>query len=1179
MKVKRSEMNMFRKVFAVFLTMMVLLQTTPLSLPVRAETVITYSNTQYEEGFKFWWKGNGVYENGREECDMEWDKIRLSLPKKPNGSDLPKTIMVTINGKTYTQGFNFTLWYAKHVVVYGDYAQPGLNPRLQVVGGNRDWKTKRDDPDCGTYYEKGSERGEYRYHGYDVAGNRYSNTDFPVDSPSKGMNNYTWLFMPWRTDHARITHASESIWNQAAEAADRGIQGKNNSNELVRLWISKMYKDETSSGDDTDDVSKYTYLDFSKTSDSPDGEDGQNMGAHYYANIMSPPTVKYPGEAKLWIVDSNLKPTSKYRTTFINTIETKCDTPVEVTGNVVSPTLRDIRDMGKANQNKYLDEKIDVVLQVKGTLKDLEFVKDPVLVTTQYTRNDMLEGTKAWTLGMPSSVEKTQYTTNVAPTNADSYTDGKFTVKMSRRTILDAVKDPVKKGVIAVPVTAEAHFYDKKAADKTHKVIANGTINVDFTATPLAPQEETALEEILTPPPVVVEPNVILPDPAFDIVPYRPIDNVDHSKVASKTLYVDGKPVDYNTFFSGSYTFGETGYDRLANIIVRFISTDGTESFVSRWIRVLNTKPRVQFRMVGEWKENRKMTLNNTSLEANTPEVIAAYPINQYTWTTGSLTGSNSDIKTGTLTDMLREFTFKAPGSYRITLVGTNTLGRVSDPYILEFEILPDTPPAIICELDNVSLARGEALGAYVFEAVSTDGDEIENTKVELYYDSNNDGDPEQLVNTWNNVLNGEFPIYTPDKLGMYRYKITSTDRMKGDMIPGHVMAEDAKVKTIERDFWVDNYVPQTGLYIDIPIVRPEIDVYIMLDKNLPQEKTDSVKTGRMDLNNYLRLNNINPRVEIWDMKTYTYSQPASTSRGTGTSYPPSTTSYSSNGYSGTLTRYSVSDNGSNQDFGSYQTKTESRTFTASWSNTNVHYGTVKPYTDNFYETSPAPSSYPINSDGYVGNIPRTGTVMTSDTGKVVSGNNWTWSRTFVASYSGTLSKTVQYWVSDWRWVSNYTGFYSGTICKDVRQPYTDPFRATSDKYILYVSDEGISELPDLNMVQSKATGSLILVTGEEAKVQTAFSGHVDSSQPIEDAVTQALDFIIQHNPAVEQRVVLAGSETFNMSVDDFDQENDPLVEKKFQYVQEANYFDNSTGMESYAVSQYSDTAGWWTTP
>ena len=69
-------------------------------------------------------------------------------------------------------------------------------------------------------------------------------------------------------------------------------------------------------------------------------------------------------------------------------------------------------------------------------------------------------------------------------------------------------------------------------------------------------------------------------------------------------------------------------------------------------------------------------------------------------------------------------------------------------------------------------------------------------------------------------------------------------------------------------------------------------------------------------MSNWLLGKNIIPNVNIWNMKTYTYSQPASTSRNTGSSYPSSSIAYSSNGYSGTLTRTSVSNNDYSRDNG-----------------------------------------------------------------------------------------------------------------------------------------------------------------------------------------------------------------------------------------------------------------------
>ena len=169
----------------------------------------------------------------------------------------------------------------------------------------------------------------------------------------------------------------------------------------------------------------------------------------------------------------------------------------------------------------------------------------------------------------------------------------------------------------------------------------------------------------------------------------------------------------------------------------------------------------------------------------------------------------------------------------------------------------------------------------------------------------------------------------------------------------------------------------------------------------------------------------------------------------------------------------------------------------------------------------------------------------------------------------------MQVWVPDWRWVSDYTGYYSGTIYNYVRQPYIDPFRSTSSKYVVYVSDGNVSELSDLQYVLSMSDAKLILIGQDSIKNQIGYDYFIQNNKPIDQLIQQALDYIAQSSPAVQKYYVIAGQDTFNMNTANFDEENDPIIKEEFQYVQNPNYFDNPTGMDSYSVSEYSDTSNW----
>jgi hypothetical protein len=453
-----------------------------------------------------------------------------------------------------------------------------------------------------------------------------------------------------------------------------------------------------------------------------------------------------------------------------------------------------------------------------------------------------------------------------------------------------------------------------------------------------------------------------------------------------------------------------------------------------------------------------------------------------------------------------------------------------------------------------------------------------------------------------------------------------------------------------------------TDIYVNVPVVKPEIDMYIMMDKNLNDAKKQYITGNRINFNNFLRTKNILPKIETWDMKTYQYSQTTSDTRYTGESYPSSSISYSSGGYSGTLYLDRFVDNGEYRDFGRYETRTESKEFTRTHSNTvtktywddkltdttesnpapsskhisedgysgNIpKVGTYGPYnyrvfekyygsreftrthsntvTDYYYggsllestNSSPAPTSKYINEDGYSGYIYRTGTngpynrkegytyymgyicwyvQQTFEAvycGSLEKLKSYKTSEDYESTYRGTLTKSIQVWVPDMRWVNDYIGYYSGTVYKDVRQPYTNPFRATSDKYVVYISDGSVNELSDLKMVMSKADAGLILVGGSTIKNQISHDHYISKDKPIDTIMQEVLDYIAVNSPAVEKHYVLAGIDTFDIKTMDFDEENDPIVERKYQYVQNQNYFDNPTGMESFAAVDFSEDSNW----
>ena len=694
---------------------------------------------------------------------------------------------------------------------------------------------------------------------------------------------------------------------------------------------------------------------------------------------------------------------------------------------------------------------------------------------------------------------------------------------------------------------------------------------------------------------------------AFDGIPFTDAsDSTDISIVSNRSVYVDGVRVDDSEFFSGNYTFNPTtdknGY--FAKVDVEYAvsnnieSTGYTEAEISQieaslpskyvstdYVYVYPTKPNASFKLSSNsFKQNRIITATDTSVQSNIALVMDRYPLkttsDAYRWTIdGAIVGDGS-------TDISMILMYKNVGTYSISLQVLNVLGQWSDPYTVNFQVLEDYKPNIEVNLNESVITRNDTMTAYQYDINSTDGDKIQTATVELWHDSDGDEIVDTKLKEWNGLGdNGiceksDFPAYTPTKLGLYKYIITAKEEFVGvtgqETILSNVTDADKKTNSHEVEFWVENYVPLSDLYIDAPIVRPNADMLVMLDKDLSDSKRTNIMDSRVNMENTLLKENIIPKIRTWDMKTYVYEQGASTTVNTGGSYPSQTTSYSSNGYSGTLNRTSVSDNGSYHDFGSYKTITESKTATASASQSGTYCsscnGSVSPTYGSTYSYS--------DGEGYSGTLSQSYYTYSETPASKCStcekncyhsfSRNW--------SYSGTVSRTREVWTPNVQWVSNYYGYYSGTIYKYVRQPYTDPWRSSSSKYILYISDGNINELADFNATISKTDAKIILAGTPSIKAQCTREGlFIDTTgKTTEQVLQEALTFVSNETPNTESICILQG-QTFNMNVGEMDLDGDNIIDKEFQYVHNSAYYDNPTGIEPATQPIYSDTIGWTT--
>lgn len=1088
-----------------------------LSLPSFAVAAPRYENS----GMEFMDEteaGNNLY-----------NQEKNSLPKKPDGN-APDQYKLIQNTKLY---INYRIWKDEGVLCYGSYRNvPGNDFK---TGTQPPGQPERHGANDGYYANpKGGSRGEWRYHGWDVSGNKLTNIFFIPDSVVTKFNERDWIRDPWGDALPEYKRPKISDYNTAATTSEYSTDIKSG----IQTWISKAM----------------------------DPHGGVPLAGNFidpevfrYLNVESAPTIKRIGQGRMWHIRPNKS--IWYQTVAVPVQEEKKDLPVEVMLELLTK-LDTVQDLGTAID----DEPLILEYKVTAELKDDGIYYNDVKKSVYYTRQDIAEWILTFNDTFSQTNQKELPQQEVKVTSVNNIGTAVFTLNTTY-------------GVF------RRHNWDIYVTAKGEVTYTNGeTGNYDYaglhtligTTRPADPPNQVIMD--FTPMPDI-------PEVAFDGVPFAASDHSEMSKVQTRRVFVDGIEVNGNQFFSGSYIFpgtvGENG--RFAYVDceyqVKGIPGDAGKVVSRDIVYIYPTKPIANFRITSNtWKQNRIIRAQDTSNEGNIQLVIQEFPIVEYEWNFG---GDTTKLRKGTDTNLTKEFLYKQPGIYSLTLRCKNTLGKWSDPYTVDFQVLEDVAPAVGVNLSESVYTRSDKVNAWYYFVGSTDGDVIKSSGIELWHDNNNDGVLDQKLQTWSDQA--EFPEYTPTKLGYYKYVVTAQEDIVSDTLPQYITETDKKSATYEVEFWVDNYQPLSDLYVNIPIQRPSIDVNLMLDKNLEASKTEYIKNNRINMSNWLLGKNIIPNVSIWDMKTYTYEQPASTSVNTGGSYPSSTTTYSSNGYSGTLDRTSVSNNRYSRDEGHYTNQTESKTASESASNTNSEtFRWTGSSWSRISKSEPQLSSSRSYSDssGFTGTLYKGSGSQTGSSGSAPSkpkvGDTYTYYTYWSVTYSGTVTRTVKIWVPNIVWYDNYTGYYSGTIYKNVRQPYSDPFNPTSIKYVLYISDGNISEPADLNMVMGYAkTAKLYLAGVAEIQTQRAHDKYFsDADKSVETLLDEILKDIAVNSPDVE-RLYLLRNETFIMNVGQLDLEGDPIVETGMQYVHEPGYYDNPTGNEAGTVAVFNEDAGW----
>ncbi len=727
---------------------------------------------------------------------------------------------------------------------------------------------------------------------------------------------------------------------------------------------------------------------------------------------------------------------------------------------------------------------------------------------------------------------------------------------------------------------------DKDVAVNGKSTATKTVIVTQFPNTPWAPGCETLTHEWPAPA-QLISPETSWPEDWWDVVPmpvsdaapnyvpHRMCDEPVGYEQFERRVYVDDKEIDAAKFFAGSFQFGEAAVG-LRKITVTYTAPDGHVSHKTQHVVVHESKPRVAIQLEGLYKENRTMKARNISAASNDAWSEQTAPMETVSFSFVNTANPDLKCRTGFCESNLQEKTFmyKKTGNYQMSISAKRVIPygngksvtRYSDPYIVQYEVQPDHKPAIVAHAYGSQISRLDQLEIN-YQVESTDGDFIAEKHLQIWYDSNNDG----AFDTKVYEKSGDIAVLPKfGKLGQYQIIADAKEGTTQDRLQEHITAADDRTHRSYAYFFIDNYAPSSDLYLDVPTEKPDLDIFFLLDSSLKQSSIDYVLNNKVAITNQFTTSNMRANVGIWDMKTYTYSQSASTNRNTGSAYPSETTSYSSgDGYSGALTRTSVQNSPYSRDEGKYVTAQDSKTATDTCSNTETWSYDSKGTSKGSSYSSSCPGSMSYNSGGYSGTLSRGSTSSSGSCPWSGGPKNGSCSVTYTANYSGTVYGTKQVWEPRMVSYDNYTGYYSGTIYKNIRQPYNPSFlRAVPGKYIIYISDGAVSphDLPDVRMVQSKQAAEIIAIGNETIRSQLPDAQYIPMSQSMDIVIATVIAHIAAHNPAIPKVLKLVG-EPIETRTATFDAERDELPEASdvMQIIQDPNYYDNSLGYDTFA--------------
>jgi hypothetical protein len=1126
------------------------------------------------------------------------------------------TIQVPIRGKMVTLRFNTELWVDYNIGVYGDY---------RYVPSN-DFKNYTENPDPAIttpYYTKNGVKGEYRYHGYSIDGIKYTNDCFPVDQAyTRKPETKTWQYHYWENpimskrdddkisdfnDQALFGDADTQQWingtfpfkilngnkkeismqpydyanvltpSSLVSHGECRMWHKNNSGYWYQTFSLKKRegKKQTPIELDVNILNKGHYniypsqeyitvaVDITITlndefcfddSKTHDGNDIIQQQIFYNRKDINQYYLKINDEEFRWKGDKETNTCHQKIMLKIprNKISKSGDFEVKGIAHIEYGELSTIRsDNAEDNDNDTVNKTVVggavhkyVPTFSSSNLKSVFSVTNAIdqkitpLTPSLFDYQDLSVG------------DRDKYTFEI--TGTDLLDDNVTITKIYNTSSIDSD-------------TINQILYNMSKGKTFYKIIIKQTISKTIASEKDSSSDDKENDEEKEPATTeitdtfqqmiliwrtkeVIKIDVELPDKVFDIHTYNAtINGMKQKDIDRLHVTIDGIPihVSVDDFFNNRFSFGaieNLNNSELHLVEISATSEDDLRSSVQRWVTVYNTKPKAQLELTGTLKENRKFETTNTSDNINDPYLINHYPTS-YSYEITAL--NNSDITKLNYENHGENYIFQSSkkGTYQIKCTATNDTGR-SSTYTLPLVVSEDYKPAMNFNIWNNYLARNEKL-LMEYGVESIDEDTITNKTITIYKDKDKNGTYETKILT--KQLTDDF-TYTPKQLGFYRAIISADESYGQQTVTKWLHNTRHRSNTITRDFFVENLRPLAEVHLDIPYNFPKVDVILALDKNLSNDKKTKIKSKKVQYDNYLRSFGINPVISMWDMKVYEHTTPASTSRNTGSSYPSNSIPYTSGKYFGTLTLNNAVNNYYYQDFGGYVSRRECHT-----------------------EEQCCHPKYGCHSGGCDCGV--SGHAQGGDCGDSVYTTN-------------EVCEIVQVYESNVQLVDDYTGYYSGTLYKYIRQkPPINIFRPDSQKYIIYISEDGINttsssehkgrlvtkEFNDIIKAHDLTIG---LIGNDIIKTQ---SHHYDNYYPNNDIlgnIDKFLKNIADVNPFSSDYLVQLGDK-INIESIELESEGDELKENGFKYVHNPNIYDNPIGTFSFAQSDFIDDKNW----